>query len=195
MDILYLATHLILIDRRKGDFGCNVFSDLLLLLTVYFLSNLEILNFNLFLLLEMSKCVHLFTNSEVKHVRKGFHGEFLSAACVQKSRFIFSNKVSIRVRWLVGLWQLPEEGELLWWIKISQLLILSNHLGGLSSSVTGEMGTFCWAATDCLRGNHLKVLTLGLRGNHDDNNYLSVCDDCRLISFITCCGSGSCRGF
>ena len=103
MDILYLATHLILIDRRKGDFGCNVFSDLLLLLTVYFLSNLEILNFNLFLLLEMSKCVHLFTNSEVKHVRKGFHGEFLSAACVQKSRFIFSNKVSIRVRWLVGL--------------------------------------------------------------------------------------------
>ena len=106
----------------------------------------------------MSKCVHLFTNSEVKHVREGFHGEFLSAACVQKSRFIFSNKVSIRVRWLVGLWQLPGEGELLWWIKISQLLILSNHLGGLSSSVTGEMGTFCWAATDCLRGDHLKVL-------------------------------------
>ena len=49
--------------------------------------------------------------------------------------------------------------ELLWCIRISQLLILSNHLGGLSSSVTGEMGTFCWAATDCLRGNHLKVLT------------------------------------
>ena len=44
--ILYLATHLILIDRRKGDFGCNVFSDLLLLLlTVHFLSNLEIWSF------------------------------------------------------------------------------------------------------------------------------------------------------
>ena len=41
----------------------------------------------------------------------------------------------------------------------SELEYLSNHLGGLSSSVTGEMGTFCWVATDCLRrGNHLKVL-------------------------------------
>ena len=59
----------------------------------------------------MSKCVHLLTNPEVKHVGEGFHREFLGAACVEKSRFIFSNRVSIRVRWLVGLWQLPEEGE------------------------------------------------------------------------------------
>ena len=146
------SSGLVSIQRGKGDFCCNVFRRLLLLLSC----GLKMKNSKSCLCLSCGtlgrskgwKGVHLFTKPEVKHVSEGLHWKLLSAARVQKSGFVFFRNVSVQR--LIGLWQLPVVKRGFFYRKIANILL--NHLGGLNSSEIGT-GVFCWAppAAACLR--------------------------------------------